>query len=129
MADLLSSIAAHSDKSDDDIKKAGKPAGDDMAAAHKTYLADLIAKLDTKIIDPYAPSSLVDQTKYAALTELDRGKVDLMAVNMASQIQRIERFYRDKSIPDASPELQTMIDHLWSAKKTLESQYGPLLRF
>ncbi len=129
MADLLSSIAQHSGASDDEIKKAGKPAGDDMAAAHKQYLAKLIAVLDAKTVDAYAPSSLVDPAKYNALSELDRGKVDIVAVNMASQIQRIEGFFRDKSIPDASPELQTMIEHLWNMKKTVEDQYGPLFRF
>ncbi len=129
MADLLSSIAAHAGASDDDIKKAGKPAGDDMTATHKKYLAELIAKIDARVIDPFTPSSLVDEAKYNALGELERGKVDLTAVNMASQIQRIEHFFRDKSIPDAAPELQTMIDHLWNMKKTAESQYGSLFRF
>lgn len=129
MADLLSSIAEHAGTSDDDLKKAGKPAGDDMDEKHKKFLEVLIGQIDRKEISPYEPSTLVDQSKLSALAELDRGKVDLTTVNMASQIQRIEHFFRDKSIPDAAPELQTMIDHLWDMKSRLEAQYGPLFRF
>ncbi len=129
MADLIQTINAHSGTSDEDLKKAGKAAGDDMAAAHKRFLADLISRIDRKEINPFDPASLVDQEKRNKLPEIDRGKVDVNATNMASQIQKIEDFFRNKATPNASPELQTMIEYLWENKKRIETQYGPLFRF
>ncbi len=129
MADFMTTIAKHQDLSEAAQKKAGQAAGDDMGADHKMFLATLIAMIDSKEIDPYRTESFLHKPEYEKLDELSRSKIDLSLVNMADQIRRIEWFFRSKTTPNASPELQTMIEHLWQMKSRVEDKYGDVLKF
>ncbi len=129
MADFHQAIEEHKDLPEEQQKKAGQAAGTDMSAEHKKYLAGLIALLDTKEVDVTKPASFVKKDSYNALDELARGQLDLALVNMADQLRRIEWFFRSNTTPNASPELQTMIDHLKLMKDRIAEKYGDVLKF
>jgi hypothetical protein len=129
MADFITAINTHQTLSIEAQKQAGKAAGDDMDEQHKTFLAKLIAMIDAKEIDVRVPQSFLNQAVYDSLDELSRGKIDLSLINMADQVRGIEWFFRSKTTPNASPELQTMIEHLWQMKSRVEIQYGDVLKF
>jgi hypothetical protein len=42
---------------------------------------------------------------------------------IALQLGQIEHFYRSKDTPNASVELQNMIEHLWQMKQRIEDDY------
>ncbi len=128
MADFVSAMSENQDLSIAEQKKAGQPGGDDMDQEHKNYLKIVIGMLDKKEISVEDPQSLLKPEHYGKLGELERGKVDAALVNIVDMLRQIEEFYRDKSIPDASPELQNMIEHLWQMKNRVESQYGDVYK-
>ena len=129
MADFHAAIAQHQDLSQDAQKKAGQATGTDMDEEHKKFLSDLIAKLDRKEIDASVPRSLLKQDNYNKLPEQERDAVDLALYNLADQLKRVEWYFRSKTTPNASPQLQTMIEHLWDMKSRLETKYGDVLTF
>ncbi len=129
MADFVTAIAQHKDLSLEDQKKAGQAAGDDMSQKHKEYLAVLIGLLDRHEIDILKPESFLKHDVYDTLPADSRVQVDLTLVNLADQIRRIESFYRSKQTPNASPELQTMIEHLWQMKGRVEQKVGAVFKF
>ncbi len=129
MPDFVSAIEQHKDLSLEAQKKAGQAAGDDMDQKHKEYLAMLIGLLDRKEIDLLTPQSFLKHDVYDTLPETSRGQVDLTLLNLADQIRRIEIFFRSKQTPNASPELQTMIEHLWLMKGRVEEKFGPVFKF
>ena len=129
MADFRAAIAKYKDLSEEAQKKAGQATGTDMDEAHKKFLADLIAKLDRKEMDASAPSSLLNKNIYDALPETSRDQVDVALLNIADQLRRIEDYFRSTATPNASPQLQTMIEHFWDMKSRLEEKYGDVLKF
>ena len=128
MGDFTSAIAQHQDLSEDAQKKAGQATGSDMEQKHKSFLADLIAMLDRKEIDASAPSSLLNRDVYGKLPEESQYAVDYAVLNLADQLRHIEWYFRSKTTPNASPQLQTMIEHLWQKKSILEEKYGDVLK-
>ena len=129
MADFVSTIAQHHDLSEDAQKKAGQATGTDMDAKHKTFLAELIAMLDRKEIDASTPSSFLKQNNYDALAEEGKNAVDYALMNLADQLRRVEWYFRSTTTPNASPQLQTMIEHFWDMKSRLVEKYGDVLKF
>lgn len=129
MSDWISTVKGSPQLSDDAQKKMGQAGGNDMDDEHKKFLAVLIGLLDRKEIDAMAPSSFVKQKQYEALPEEARDAVDYALVNLADQIRHIEEFFRSKATPNASPELQSMIEHLWQMTSRLELKYGDVLKF
>ena len=123
MADYLKIIKQNADMPLSDQKKAGQPIGDDMDDEHKNFLKTVIDLLDRKEIDTAKPESFFNKQVYDGLTQEWKDKVDLATVNIADQLRHIEDFYRDKSIPDASPQLQTMIEYLWQMKQRIEDHH------
>lgn len=130
MTDFVSIMAGHDDHnlSDDHQKQVGAPIGNDMSALHKQYLANVIAKLDAKEIEILKPETFLVTDIYNTLPELDRSAVDLSLFNIVHQVARIEDFFRDTQTPNAAPQLQTMIDHLWQQKNRVEEKYGKVFK-
>ncbi len=128
MGHFLRTIGVHKDLSVAEQIKAGQATGTDMDERHKKFLADLIAMIDKKEIDVVAPESLLRRQAYDALPEDARGVVDFAIVNIADQIRRIEGYFRSTQTPNASPQLQTMIEHLWDMKSRLEEKHGDVLK-
>jgi hypothetical protein len=129
MTDFTSAMAQHSNLSEEEQKKAGRATGTTMDAKHVKFLADLIAFLDKKIIDARTPSSFLNQPAYDALPEESRNAIDYALLNISDQVRRIEDYYRSTQTPNASPQLQTMIEHLWDMKSRLEQKHGDVLKF
>ncbi|MSR87363.1 hypothetical protein EXS70_04310 [Candidatus Peribacteria bacterium] len=129
MADFHDAIAQHKHLSEEDQKKAGQATGTDMDEKHKKFLASLISLLDTKEMDASVPASLLKKETYDALPETSRNAVDFAILNIADQLRRIENYFRSTQTPNASPQLQTMIEHFWDMKSRLEEKHGDVLKF
>lgn len=129
MADLASLADEHKNLSVADQVKAGQAAGSDMGKIHKEFLAQLIAMIDKKEIDLAFASSFLNKAIYDSLPEESRNVIDVSLLNLADQLRHIESFFRSKATPDASPELQTMIEYFWNMKSRLEEKYGDVLKF
>lgn|SRR3989338_2036767 len=129
MPDFQKAIAVHTDISEEAQKKAGQATGSTMAAQHTDFLADLIAMLDRKEIDAGVPTSLLNQKIYGELSQESKDAIDLALLNIADEVRRVEWYYRSNTTPNASPQLQTMIEHLWDMKSRLEEKHGDVLKF
>ncbi len=129
MPDFQKAIAIHTDITEEAQKKAGQATGSDMASKHKNFLADLIAMLDRKEIDAGVPSSLLNQKVYGELSQESKDAIDLSLMNIADELRRIEWYFRSTTTPNASPQLQTMIEHFWDMKSRLEEKHGDVLKF
>jgi hypothetical protein len=123
MSNFLAAIDANKDMPVDAQKKAGQAQGDDMDDEHKQFLALVIGMLDRKQIDVYKPETFLKKDVYDSLSEEWKSKVDVAMLNIALQLRQIEWFYRSKTTPNASPELQNMIEHLWQMKQRIEDHY------
>lgn len=128
MGQFIRTIGVHKDLSEAAQIRAGQASGNNMDEKHKKFLADLIGMIDRKEIDVTVPESLVNRSVYDALPELSRGVVDFALLNLADQIRRIEGYFRNTKTPNASPELQTMIEYLWQMKSRLEEKHGNVLK-
>lgn len=128
MGQFLRTIGVHKDLSVADQIKAGRATGTDMEERHKEFLAKLIAMVDKGDIMIGDPQSLVHQKVYDALPEESRGIVDFALLNLVDQVRRIEDYFRNTATPNASPELQTMIEYLWQMKSRLEEKHGDVLK-
>lgn len=129
MTDFAAAIAEHKNISEEAQKKAGQATGSDMDAKHKQFLADLIGMLDRKEINSSAPASFLKEENYVKLDEEAKNSVDYALLNLSDELRHIEWYFRSKTTPNASPQLQTMIEHLWNMKSRLEEKYGDVLKF
>jgi hypothetical protein len=124
MSDFLTTIASHQDLPEDMQKKMGKPIGDDMSQKHKDYLARLIGMLDRKEVIVTDPNSFLVKDVYDKLSDANRVHADLALPNIVDQVRCIEEFFRSKETPNAAPQLQTMIEHLWQMEARVEEKCG-----
>lgn len=108
---------------EDEQRKAGQAIGGDMNPQHAAFLQELIGMLDRKEIVASDAQSMLNHEVYDALDEQWKDKVDLALVNVADQVRLIEDFYRSTETPNSSPQLQTMIDHLWQMKQRIEATH------
>lgn len=131
MADFARAVAVHADTelSLAEQKKVGQPIGDDMGSDAKQFLSLLISLLDRKEIDTAEPASFLNLAKYDSLPERIRSKIDVMLINMADELRKIEEFFRRKDLPNAAPQLQTMLLHFKTKKEKTEELYGDVFKF
>ncbi len=123
MSKLHASIAKHKNLSEKAQVKAGKAIEGKMDKEHTQFLQKLIKLLDEKKIDTLVPESFLNKKIYDKMPQEWQGKATLALVNIVDQVRRIETFYRSKQTPDSSPQLQTMIEHLWQMKQRIEDHY------
>lgn len=128
MADLHSAIAQYGATPDRDLKVT-VATGTDMDQRHKDFLKELIALIDSKAINPRDHESFVYQEKLKGLSEQNQSRVTIVALNMASLVQHIEWYFRSTTTPNASPQLQNMIDQLWQMKDRVETELGDVYKF
>jgi hypothetical protein len=119
MTDFAHALRTHTDLSIEAQIKAGQPLDGDMPASHVRYLQLLCERLDAQAFSLDVPSSFVITSQYDAAPEAVRGKIDLVLPTVAHQTQRIISFFRDPRVPNACPQLRTMIDHLWDILRRL----------
>jgi len=101
----------------------GKAKDEKMTKKHNDFLKDLLSLIDKGTIDPMNPESFINKKIYDTMPQEWKAKVDLGLINMAHMIQKISEFYHSKDTPNASPELQNMIEHLWQMKQRIEEKY------
>jgi hypothetical protein len=123
MSDFTNALQQHQDLPLEDQKKAGQAIGGKMGDEHESFLKNLIKLLDAKEIDTLNPQSFLKQDVYDGMSDEWKGKTDLALVNIVDEVRRIEDFFRSKETPNASPHLQTMIEHLWQMKQRIEDHY------
>ncbi len=129
MADFHDTLAQHQTLSEEAQKKAGQATGTTMDKKHVKFLEELIGMIDRKEVDASNVSSMFKEENYSTLDETARDAVDLAALNLADQLRLIESYFRSTQTPNASPQLQTMIEHFWNMKSRLEDKYGDVLKF
>lgn len=123
MPDLHKSIARHQDLSEAKQKRAGQAIAGAMGDEHNRFLQTVIGMIDRKEIDSSDAQSLLKRDVYDSLPQEWKDKTDLELLNLTEQLRHIEQFYRDTSTPNSSPQLQTMIEHLWQVKQRIEEHY------
>ena len=130
MQDPLSkAIAMHRDLSKEAQKAAGKAAPGAMDAKHQAFLDLLLHLLHEREIDPATPRSFLNDAVYDKLPEPQRDAIDLALMNLGHILEDVVEFRLSKDTPDASPQLQTMIEQLWQMKDGIERQAGDVFKF
>ena len=123
MADFLHKLQKHKDLPVESQKAAGRAIAGKMSPAHEQFLKEVIALIDQGAIDSRKPRSCIKEDVYASMPKPWQAKVDKALPNIVDQLRFIENFYRSKQTPDASPQLETMIAHLWQMKEKIEKEY------
>ncbi len=108
--------------SEGEQKRIGQSIPSAMTAEHVAFVKRLVELIDRGEIDLHRPESLLDTAAYASLDAERKADVDRNLVNIASLAEHIESFYRSKATPDASPELENMIDQLWQMLRRIETE-------
>lgn len=124
MVDFRKLAETHANVPDHELKQAGRAIGGPMGDTHTDYVKRVTAMIKSGEIDYHQPESILQKDVYAALPQEARSKVDLAMVNLVDLLRHITEFYLSDKTPDASPQLQTMIEHLWQMKDTIKNQYG-----
>ena len=123
MTDFTSLYAKHKNLSEEAQKKAGKSTAAKMPDEHEAFMKKILQMLDKKEIDPRDPQSFLKKGAYEDLDDEWKTKVDRTLPNLADLLRIIVEFRVSKETPDESPELQTMIEHLWQMKQRIEEYY------
>ena len=129
MADLTQLAQEHQNLSEAKQKQAGQAIAGPMPDDHKDFVKRVSAMIKAGEIDYHVPDSMLNRAVYDALGEADRAQVDLTKLNVADQLRRVSDFYLSKQTPDESPQLKTMIEHLWQMKHRAEEKYGNVFKF
>lgn len=123
MADFLQTIGQAAPLSEAAQVKAGQSTAQKMGDAHESFMKEVLRLIDTKEIDLTKPQSMLKTDVYDALDEQWQSKVDLALINIVNLLSHIIDFRISKKTPDESPELQSMIDHLWQMKQRIEETH------
>jgi DNA-binding MarR family transcriptional regulator len=126
---LRTLIEKHKHLSDDAQKQAGKAIAGDMGEEHTKFLKVITQLIESGAVNVSVPETFFNEDVRRTLTDEQRSAVDRATVNIADQLRRVYEFFRSKKTPDASPHLQTMIEHLWQMKERVEKKYGDVYKF
>jgi len=128
MADIRALYTKHKDLSDDDQKNAGKAIAGKMGELHEAFLKTIVELVKAKEIDFFDPPSMLKASAFEKLSEKDQEAIGLSLFNLLHQVERIYKFFISTDTPNESPQLQTMIEHLWQMKERIEKKYGDVLK-
>jgi hypothetical protein len=123
MADTTQSQQASQDLSVEEQVRLGQSTASTMSAEHETFMKLVLQLIDTKQIDVLHPETFLKKEVYDALDEEWRGKTDLALFNIANLLTRIVEFRVSTHTPNESPELESMIEHLWQMKQRIEEKH------
>lgn len=123
MADFLATIGQALPLSEAAQVKAGQSTGSKMGDAHEKFMKEVLRLIDVKEIDLTKPQSILRLDVYDALDEAWQSKVDRALIDIVNLLGHIVAFRISKQTPDESPELQSMIDHLWQMKQRIEATH------
>lgn len=128
MADIASLYDEHKNLSVEQQKKAGQVSAGDMGDEHTDFIKTVSRLVTSGEINVFDTKTFFHPGAYEKLTEEAQGHVDLAIVNIADLLGHIAEFYHSKQTPDASPQLEQMIEELWQMKDRLEGKYGDILK-
>lgn len=123
MADFLTTIGQQPTLPEAAQVKAGQSTASKMGDAHEAFMQEVLRLIDTKEIDLAKPQSVLKMEVYNALDEQWQSKVDQALINVIDLLNHIVAFRISKKTPDESPELQSMIEHLWQMKQRIEETH------
>ncbi len=127
MVDLLTAIEQHSDLPEEDQKKAGQAIAGAMQKGHEEFMLELVQLADVGEISLIHPESFLTHA-YTELDEAAKRKVDQSLPNIVDQARQIIDFYQSTATPNSSPQLETMVAHLWQMKERVEKECGDVFR-
>lgn len=122
MPDFAQTMADAPNIPEKEQKALGKADAGKMTAKHEDFIKLILKLIDDKKIDPLQPESFLNKKVYDSLSDGPRAKTDLALLNMANQLQHIVEFRLSKHTPDESPQLESMIEHLWEMKDRVEQE-------
>lgn len=123
MDDFIQTVSDSKPMTIGEQKKAGTPVSGKMDDEHKGFLKELMGLLSSGEIDPYEPKSFLKMDIYESLPEDVQDKADLILANLAHEIRLIQEFVESKDTPEESPQLMTMVQHLWATKQQIEKDH------
>ncbi len=129
MTDLSSLYDEHKDLSDADAAKAGKAIAGSMGDEQTSFVKLISELITTEQINPFQPETFFHKDIYDALPTESKQQVDLATMNIADLLRHVADFYLSKETPNASPQLENMIEQLWVMKERVEKQYGDVYKF
>ena len=100
-----------------------------MGDEHERFLETVLKLLKSKEIDPIDPQTFLNRKIYDALSQQEKGSIDLALVNLAGMLTHVVEFRLSKDTPDSSPQLQTMIEQVWQTKSRIEGKVGDVFKF
>ncbi len=93
-----------------------------LAKEHAEFLDTLIGKLERKELDPFNPSTLYNRPVHDKLTEEEKEKADLTAINLMGVIRQIEQLWKlDRA---KSVQIQNLVETVWQMKSKFEELHG-----
>ena len=91
---------------------------------NQEFLNLVVSMMNDGKIQPYTPSSLINEEVYNGLTEEQRGKVDLEAVNMLTALRQIKDLH-DAGFTDTY-QIKNVVDTARNTKERLEEEGGDI---
>ncbi len=127
MADLLTSIEQHANLPEEEQKHAGQAIAGAMRKEHEEFMLKLVQLADAGEINLIHPESFLTHL-YTELGDAEKRKVDQALPNIVDQARHIVDFYRSTQTPNSSPQLETMVEHLWQMKERVEKECGDVFK-
>jgi len=89
---------------------------------HEEFLKMLIKKLQNGEIDPHNAKTLYNKTVYDALSEEDKEKADLTAMNLMSIIRQIDTLSKENN--GTTFQMQNLVETVFQMKSVFENAHG-----
>jgi len=98
------------------------PVSGEVDAKDAEFLDLLLKKLESGEINPHLAASLYNHAVYGKLSEKDKEKADLTAINLTSIIRQIEMLWRLDH--KASFQVMNLVETVFQMKSGFEAKYG-----
>lgn len=118
--DFHAQMAKPPSMTEEEQVRAGKAIAGAMGDEHMNFVKTITGMLDRGEIDVTKPETFLKKDVYDKLDADWKAKTDLAMVNIGSLLNHIADFYTSKQTPDASPQLESMIEQLWRMKERIE---------
>lgn len=103
--------------------KIGQSKAQKMDDKHEGFMKEILRLIETKQIDLSRPRTFLNDAVYAGLSQTEQDQVDVALINISNLLTHIVEFRVSTHTPDESPELQSMIEHLWQMKQRIEEKH------
>ena len=89
------------------------------------YAMEVIALIEAKTINVYAPSSLIKEEFYDGLSEAQQDKVDLECLNLCGKVRQMKQLYDQEH--HTSYQMELIVRDIFLSKERLEQELGDVL--